>query len=135
MERRVALKKVIEEKEVCKEQRLITTFDRRSSPALRGILRNNHAAMMMRDCRLKGPFPNPPRAVFRRGKRIIDMLCNAKLPTVRQGVTRPQTANGTTRWNKTNGQSGCRLCPFITEKPNQVVKGSQGQIFRRNHQS
>ena len=122
-----ALKKVDKEseEEECRQHRLIVEFDRRSSPALGEILRNNHEAACSRDSRFRQLFPKAPKPVFRRGKNLKQILCKAKLPKIKALNTRAAdrgSHNGVTRCNKGSGRSQCKACPYLTERPNQVIK-------------
>ena len=88
------------------------------------ILRRNHAGMLARDPRLKKIFPKSPRPVFARYPNLKEFLTRGKLPPARN-ASRHQTEggkSGVTRCNKGLGRTGCSLCPYITDTPNQVVK-------------
>ena len=80
---------------------------------------------MDRDQRLGRLFPNVPKPAFKRGKNIKELLCRAKLPPVRKVNTRGsgvETRNQVTRCNKGLNRQGCVCCPFITSRPNEVIK-------------
>ena len=121
-----ALKKVTKQKEESDRQhRLIVEWDRRSSPALSSILEANYREMVDRDQRLGRLFPKVPKPAFKRGKNIKELLCRAKLPPVRKVNTRGsgvETRNQVTRCNKGLNRQGCVCCPFITSRPNEVIK-------------
>ena len=94
--REEALKKVEKKskyEEDGRQHRLIVEYDRRSSPALGGILDDNYHQMVARDRRMGRIFPNPPRPTYKRGKNIKELLCRAKLPPIRCVNTRA-TAEG-----------------------------------------
>ena len=57
-----ALKRVEKQQgeEGVRQHRLITEYDRRSSPALGGILEDNYHQMVSKDQRLGRMFPKPP---------------------------------------------------------------------------
>ena len=66
-----------------------------------------------------------PKAAFKRGKNIKELLCRAKLPPVRRIATRAggqEARSGVTRCSKGQGRNGCLACPFMTEWPNQVIR-------------
>ena len=111
-----------------RQHRLITEYDRRSSPALAGVLKSNYEQMVARDRRLGRTFPNPPRPGFKRGKNVKELLCRARLPPARGGMnTRAATAgrevrNSLTRCNKGLNRNGCGACPHITSRPSEVIK-------------
>jgi hypothetical protein len=121
-----ALKKVDKkEEEEGRQHRLVVEWDRRSSPALAGILETNYKEMVGRDQRLGKVFPKVPRPAFKRGKNVKEMLCRAKLPPVRRVNTRAggeEARHGLTRCNRGLARRGCVACPFITSQPNEVVK-------------
>ena len=80
---------------------------------------------MDRDQRLGRLFPKVPKPAFKRGKNIKELLCRAKLPPVRKVNTRGsgvETRNQVTRCNKGLNRQGCVCCPFITSRPNEVIK-------------
>jgi hypothetical protein len=111
-----------------RQHRLVTEYDRRSSPALAGVLRANYEQMVARDQRLGRIFPNPPRPGFKRGKNVKELLCRARLPPARGGMnTRAAAAdrggrNGLTRCNKGLNRNSCGACPHITSRPSEVIK-------------
>ena len=122
-----ALKKVekVDHKEDGRQHRLIVEYDRRSSPALGEILRNNYEAACYRDARLKKLIPNVPKPVFTRGRNLKQLLCRAKLPKANLGNRRASdrnNKNGVSRCNKGNGRKQCTACPYLTKYPNQLVK-------------
>jgi hypothetical protein len=121
--REEALRKVVREPEA-KPPHLIVKYDRRSCPAISGILRNNHQAMTSKDRRLGQVFPRPPRAVFERDKNLKDILTRAKLPPARNATRHgtQETRHGVTRCNKGKGRRGCAMCPYITDRPAEVVR-------------
>ena len=124
--REEALRRVVRRKEEgSRQHRLIVEYDRRSSPALAAVLENNYQQMVARDQRLGRIFPNKPKPAFRRGKNIKELLCKAKLPPVRRIATRAreeEARSGLSRCNKGLGRNGCSACPFITLRPNQVIR-------------
>ena len=124
--REEALRKVVKQKRPGDRQhRLVTEYDRRSSPALAGILQSNHQQMLSRDQRMGRIFPNQPRPAFKRGKNIKELLCRAKLPPAKKVNTRAgdqEARNGLHRCNKGRNRTGCAACPFITSRPAEVVK-------------
>ena len=112
-------------------------FDRRSSHALGRILADNYNQMVSRDRRLSKIFPKPPKPGFTRGKNIKELLCRARLPPVRNVNTRAGgelARHGVTRCNKGLARQGCAACPYITSKPNQVIRSvkfhSTGQVIQ-----
>ena len=122
-----ALKKVEKDdhSEDSRQHRLIVEYDRRSSPALGEILRNNHEAACQRDSRYRTLIPNAPKPVFTRGRNLKQLLCRAKLPKPNPVNTRSsdrQNKNGVSRCNKGNGRRQCDACPYLTKHPNQVIK-------------
>ena len=123
--REEALKKVArkEDEEGARQHHLIVEYDRRSSPALAAVLENNYQQMVNKDQRLGRIFPKPPKPTYRRGKNIKELLCRAKVPPRRRGLpTRPGGQDGLTRCNKGLNRNGCSACPYITSRPDQVVK-------------
>ena len=126
--RNVALEKVNKNdksEENGRQHRLIVQYDRRSSPALGTILRNNYEAACNRDSRFKTIFPNVPKPVFKRGKNLKQLLCRAKLPKPKPVNTRAsdrQNKNGVSRCNKGKGRKQCGACVYLTKHPNQVKK-------------
>ena len=69
-------------------------------------------------------FPQPPRAVFERDRNLKEVLTRAKLPPVRN-ATRHSTQerrSGTTRCSKGTGRPGCPMCPFVTDRPSEVIR-------------
>ena len=124
--REEALRRAVRRKEQgSRQHRLIVEYDRRSSPALAAVLETNYQQMVARDQRLGRTFPNTPKPAFRRGKNIKELLCRAKLPPVRRIATRAgeqEARSGLSRCNKGLGRNGCSACPFITSRPNQVIR-------------
>ena len=103
---------------------MIVEYDRRSSPALGKILKNNYEAACVRDSRFKTLFPKVPKPVFKRGKSLKQLLVKAKLPRVGQNITRAAervNRNGVRRCNNGNGRVQCKACPYLTKRPSQVV--------------
>ena len=85
-----------------RQHRLIVEYDRRSSPALAQILKNNYEAACSRDRRLRELFPNCPKPVYRRGTTLKQLLCKARLPSRRGADTRAgdgEVARGVSRCN------------------------------------
>ena len=72
------IEKTKEKEDGDRQHRLVTEYDSRSSPALGGILEDNHNQMVAMDQRLGKIFPKPPRAAFKQGKNIQDLLCRAR---------------------------------------------------------
>ena len=110
MTREDALRKVERPTEVGRQHRLVITYDRRSSPALGSVLRNNYEQMVRQTLRTGRTFPKTPRPVYRRGKNLKDILCRAKLPPKRPVRTRAAEAtnhNGLTRCYKGTARAGC----------------------------
>ena len=127
VDRADALKRVEKQQgeEGGRQHRLITEYDRRSSPALGGILDSNYHQMVSRDQRLGRMFPKPPRPTHTRGKNLQNLLCRARLPPVRRMNTRAgaeHNRNGVSRCNKGLARTGCVACPFITSRPNEIIK-------------
>ena len=90
-----------------------------------GILDSNFKEMVSRDQRLGRVFTKVPRPAFRRGKTIKELLCRARLPPVRKIATRgtaEEARHGLSRCNKGLARRGCVGCPFMTSRPNEVVK-------------
>ena len=123
-----ALKKVDKQQkqgEKGRQHRLIVEWDRRSSPALAEILKRNYQEMVARDQRMGKIFPKIPRPAFKRGKNVKELLCKARLPPIRKINTRSsgeESRNGVTRCNKGLNRRGCVCCPFITSRPEEVIK-------------
>ena len=72
--RHEALKKVEkagDQDKVRQHHRLVTEFDRRSSPALATILETNYQQIVARDQRLARVFPKPPRPPLREGRMSV----------------------------------------------------------------
>ena len=106
-----------------KPPHLIVKYDRRSSPALGAILRNNHQAMVGRDAKMGRVFPQPHRAVYERERNLKDILTRAKLPPTKNAnrhSTRDQQ-NKVTRCSKGTGRPGCPMCPFVTNRPAEAI--------------
>ena len=125
--REEALKKVGKKQEKeGRQHRMVVEYDRRSSPALASVLETNYQQMVGRDQRLARIFQKPPRPAFKRGKNIRELLCRARLPPVKRRVnTRAggqEAKNSLTRCNKSLGRNGYTACPFITTRPNEVIK-------------
>ena len=138
-----ALKKVEKEARVsggeedARQHRLIVEYDRRSSPALAQILKSNYQAACSRDGKLRAMFPNCPKPVFRRGTTLKQLLCKARLPSRRGADTRAgdrEVTRGVSRCNRGRGRRQCGACPYLTLRPNQVVKEvrihSSGETIR-----
>ena len=131
-----ALKKVekVDRSEDSRQHRLIVEYDRRSSPALGEILRNNHEAACQRDSRFRKLIPNAPKPVFTRGRNLKQLLCKTKLPKKKLINTRSsdrRNKNGVSRCNKGNGRKQCEACPYLTKHPNQVIKmHSSGETIK-----
>ena len=54
-----------------------------------------------------------------------NLLCRARLPPVRRMITRAgaeHNRNGVSRCNKGLARTGCEACPFITSRPNEIIK-------------
>ena len=129
VERREALKKVErvrDQGEGGRQHRLIVEFDRRTSPALGQILKNNFEGASARDSRFSRLFGKPPRPCFRKGKNLKQILVRAKVPTKRRGVnTRSairENFRGVTRCSKGTGKKQCPSCAYITRSPREVIK-------------
>ena len=125
--REEALRKVERPKPKKPPAHLVVTYDRRSSPALGSVLRRHHEGMIRRDRRLKEVFPECPKVAFKRGPNIKDLVTRAKLPPAKR-ASRHSTGeqqNGVTRCSKGIGRTGCVMCPFVTDRPNQVVREVQ----------
>ena len=104
---------------------LIVKYNRRTSPALSKILRNNFEGMVRRDRRLAKVFPVSPRPVFKRDTNLRELLTRAKLAPDKRSNNRSASQNRRnelTRCNKGLGRNGCAMCPFSTDYPNEVVK-------------
>ena len=74
------MKKVKKVKDInsCKH-RLVTEYDRCSSPAVASVLKGNYKQMVMRNQRLGRIFREPPRPGFKRDKNLKELLCRARL--------------------------------------------------------
>lgn len=86
---------------------------------------SNYNQMVVKDQRLGNIFPSVPHPVFKRGKNLQNLLCRARLPPVRKVTTRAESTesrNGLTRCNRGLARKGCVARPFITSRPNEVVK-------------
>ena len=121
------VKKVVrgEEEQEGRQHRLIVEYDRRSSPALKQVLKSNYEAACSRDSRFKAMFPTCPKPVFKRGTNVKQLLCKAKLPRIKVLNTRAaekENARGLSRCNRGNGRNQCGACPYLTQRPNQIVK-------------
>jgi ribosome modulation factor len=130
-------KRRVEGEEGGRQHRLITEFDRRSSPALRQVLQNNYEAACNRDSGFKAMFPKCPKPVFKRGTNLKQLLCRAKLPKKRGVNTRAgdrENTRGVSRCNKGRGRKQCGCCPYLTQRPSQVVKEvkvhSSGEVLK-----
>ena len=75
---------------------------------------------MARDQRLRRIFPNMPQPAFKRGKHLKELLCRAKLPPLRRIAT--PAGGQEARCSKGQGRNGSSACPFMTERPNQVIR-------------
>ena len=128
VERREALKKVErvrDQGEGGRQHRLIVEFDRRTSPALGQILKNNFEGASARDSRFSRLFGKPPRPCFRKGKNLKQILVRAKLPKMRGVNTRSgirENFRGVTRCSKGTGRKQCPSCAYITRSPREVIK-------------
>ena len=124
--REEAIKKVAKQQSrEARQHRLVTEYDRRSSPALASILKSNHQEMINRDQRMGRAFPNQPRPAFKRGKNIKELLCRAKLPPAKRVNTRgagQDARSGLHRCNRGLNRNSCAACPFITNRPAEVIK-------------
>ena len=119
--RGVALEKVVRglgSKE--RQHRLVCKYDRRSSPALQGVMEDGYQAASRRDVRFHRWFPNTPKPAFKRGKTLKDELVRAKLPT-KEPRTRGGTKEGVGRCNKGKTRGGGLACSYLTERPAEVV--------------
>ena len=108
-----------------RQHHLIVEYDRRSSPALGQILKNNYEAACNRDARMKALFKKPPKPTFKKGTNLKQMLVKAKLPKARPINTRQgerENRRGVTRCNRGTGRNQCRSCPHLTDSPREVVK-------------
>ena len=120
-----------------RQHRLIVEFDRRSSPALGKILKNNYEGACQRDARFRALFPKVPKPTFKKGKNIKQMLVKAKLPKVKPLNTRSgvrEVTRGVSRCNRSSGRRQCGACAYITRHPGEVVKelrmSSTGEILQ-----
>ena len=108
-----------------RQHHLIVEYDRRSSPALGQILRNNYEAACNRDTRMRTLFKKPPKPTFRKGTNLKQMLVKAKVPKVRPANTRAgerENRRGVSRCNKGTGRNQCGKCHYFTDHPREVVK-------------
>jgi hypothetical protein len=95
-----------------RRHRLVTEFDRRSSPALVGILKANYEQMKDRDQRMGRIFPNPPRPSFKRSKNIKDHQGQAAVG--QEGEHQGGGAAGEGRANQMQqGPEPDRLCGLL----------------------
>ena len=118
-----ALQKVVKVKEK-KPPHLIVKYDKRTSPGLARIVGNNHHAMVGRDRRMGKVFYRPPRVVFERHRNLKDILTRARAAPAKYSerhITR-ELHNSVTRCSKGRGRNGCLLCPFLPDRPSEVVK-------------
>ena len=124
MEWNKALEKVEKKKEGKDPPFLIVKYERRSCGNLRNNLMTNHAGMLSRDPRLVKAFPAPPKPVFARHRNLKEFLTRGKLPPVRHATRHSTqvTRSGTSRCNKGTGRQGCLTCPYITDRPNEVLR-------------
>ena len=126
--RQEALKKVERkggESDEGRQHRLIVEYDRRSSPALAQILKNNFEASCNRDTRLRTLFKKPPKPTFRKGTNLKQMLVKAKIPKAKPANTRGrerENRRGISRCNKGTGRNQCRACTHLTDHPREVIK-------------
>ena len=108
-----------------RQHRLVCQYDRRSGPALRGVMEDSYEAASTRDVRFRRWFPNKPRPAFRRGKTLREELVKARLPSGR--VVRPRAAarerwEGVRRCSKGQNAVRCQCCSILTETPASVVR-------------
>ena len=111
--------------DVARQHRLIVEFDRRSSPALGQVLKNNYEAAAQRDARFKTLFSKCPRPCFKRGRNIKQLLVRARLPRRKPLNTRStmrETNRGVSRCNKGSSRRQCGACTFLTKNPQDVIK-------------
>ena len=126
--RREALKKVERgggESVEGRQHRLIVEFDRRSSPALAQVLKNNFEAACNRDTRLRTLFKKPPKPTFRKGTNLKQMLVKARIPKAKPANTRGgerENRRGISRCNRGTGRNQCRACTHLTDHPREVIK-------------
>ena len=123
--KRVERKEKVEQGEGGRQHHLIVEYDRRSSPALGQVLKNNYEAACTRDARLKTLFKKPPKPTFRKGTNLKQMLVKAKLPKPRPVNTRVgerENRRGVTRCSRGTGRSQCGACHYLTSSPREVVK-------------
>ena len=118
-----ALRKVEKKKEK-KPPHLIVKYERKSSPALARILRNNHQAMVSRNRKMGKVFERPPRVVFERHRNLKDILTRARVAPARYAGRHSsrEVQNGVTRCSKGRGRTGCTLCSFMTDRHSEVVQ-------------
>ena len=108
-----------------RQHRLVCRYDRRSGPALRGVMEDSYEAASTRDVRFRRWFPNKPRPAFRRGRTLREELVKARLPSGR--VVRPRTAarerlEGVRRCSKGLNTARCQCCSILTDTPAGVVR-------------
>ena len=108
-----------------RQHRLVCRYDRRSGPALRGVMEDSYEAATTRDVRFRRWFPNKPRPAFRRGRTLREELVKARLPSGR--VARPRAAarerlEGVRRCSKGLNTARCQCCSILTDTPAGVVR-------------
>ena len=108
-----------------RQHRLIVQYDRRSSPALGQILRNNYEAAVNKDTRFKALFRKCPKPTFQRGINLKQLLVRAKLPRRKPLSTRTnvkEATRGVQRCNKGTSRRQCSACTLLTKNPQEVRK-------------
>ena len=108
-----------------RQHHLIVEYDRRSSPALGQILKNNYEAACSRDTRFRALFKKPPKPTFKKGTNLKQMLVKAKVPKVRPAITRAgerENRRGVSRCSKGTGRNQCGKCHYFTDHPREVIK-------------
>ena len=120
-----ALEKVTrDETNGARQHRLVCSYDRRSGPALRGIMEDSYMAACTRDIRMKRWFPNMPKPAFRRGKTLREELVRSKLPgrDLRTRAGAREQREGVRRCSKGQHTARCQCCSYLTETPAAVVR-------------
>merc|ERR1719234_1559349 len=107
-----------------RQHRLICNYDRRSGPALRGVMEDSFVAAGTRDIRMRRWFPNMPKPAFRRGKTLREELVRSKLPGkhLRTRAGARERREGVRRCSKGQHTARCQCCSYLTETPATVVR-------------
>ena len=120
-----ALEKVVREKATGgRQHRLVCRYDRRTGPALHGVMQESYEAAAIRDVRMRRWFPHRPRPAFRRGRTLREELIRAKLPQkqVRTRAEAREGREGVRRCSRGQNTARCQTCSILTDHPSAIVK-------------